>query len=270
MRRYFSLKTLDLAGPWVLFLLVVWVCWKTAALIWLILAPPQPPVARDIALSYQTTTNIPNLTGFSLFKENQVDLPSGQASVAQVPLKLEGIFLSQPASQSAAVIRVNNVSSRYRVGEQLEGTSQRLIAVAWDHIILGDSSGQRATLYFGDESATETGAASMQPAAVMDSAQSAQNAIGDAIRQLQSNPTGYLSQMGIQPSGQGYEITDAAPADLRNKLGLRSGDKIVSLNGRPLGQVQNDVRLLQQIQQQRSAQIEIRRGDQTMTIQQSF
>lgn len=57
---------------------------------------------------------------------------------------------------------------------------------------------------------------------------------------------------GIQSSTQGYEITDAAPADLRNKLGLRSGDKIVSLNGRPLGQVQNDVRLLQQIQQQRS------------------
>lgn len=270
MRRYFSLKTLDLAGPWVLFLLVVWACWKTAALIWLVLAPPQPPVARDIALSYQTATNIPNLTGFSLFKEQQVDLPSGQASVAQVPLKLEGVFLSQPSSRSAAVIRVNSVSTRYRVGEQLEGTSQRLIAVAWDHIILGDANGQRATLYFGDESATQAGAASVQPAAAVDSPQSAQNALGDAIRQLQSNPSGYLSQMGIQSSSQGYEITDAAPADLRNKLGLRSGDKIVSLNGRPLGQVQNDVRLLQQIQQQRSAQIEIRRGDQTMTIQQSF
>ncbi len=269
MRRYFSLKTLDLAGPWVLFILIVWLCWKTAALVWLVLAPPQPPGARDIALSYQTATNIPNLTGFSLFKENRVDLPSGQTT-SQVPLKLEGVFLGQPAHHSAAVIRVNNVSSRYRVGQELEGTSQRLIAVAWDHIILGDASGQRATLYFGDESATETSAPAMTRAPEVSSAQSPQNAIGDAIRQLQNNPTGYLSQMGVQPSGQGYEITDAAPAELRNKLGLRSGDKIVSLNGRPLGQVQNDVRLLQQIQQQRSAQIEIRRGEQTMTIQQSF
>ena len=270
MRRYFSLKTLDLAGPWVLFLLIVWVCWKTADLIWLVLAPPQPPVARDVALSYQSATNIPNLTGFSLFKENKVDLPSAQTSVAQVPLKLEGVFISQPAYQSAAVIRVNSVSSRYRVGQQLEGTTQRLIAVAWDHIILGDANGQRATLYFGDESAVETGAASMAPAPVLNSAQSAQDALGDAIRQLQTNPTAYLSQMGVQASPQGYELTDAVPAELRNKLGLRSGDKIVSLNGRPLGQVQNDVRLLQQIQQQRSAQIEIRRGEQTMTIQQSF
>lgn len=270
MRQYLSIKKLDLAGPWILFVLIVWLCWKAAALIWLVLAPPQPPAARDIALSYQSATNIPNLTGFSLFKENQVDLPSGQASAVSVPLKLEGVFLGQPVRYSAAVIRVNNLSSRYRIGQQLEGTTQRLIAVAWDHIILGDESGQRATLYFGDESATETNVASMAPAAETSSAQSPQNAIGDAIRQLQSNPTGYLSQMGVQPSGQGYEITDAAPAELRNKLGLRAGDKIVSLNGRPLGQVQNDVRLLQQIQQQRSAQIEIRRGEQTMTIQQSF
>jgi general secretion pathway protein C len=276
MRQYFSFKTLDLAAPWILFVLIVWLCWKLAALIWLILAPPQPPVAREIPLSYNQSMQVPNISGFSLFKENRVDLPSGQSSnEAQIPLKLEGIFLGRPARNSAAVIRANNVSNRYRMGQQIEGTNQRLIAVAWDHVTLGYGDGREATLYFGDEGAMVAGPATVTPttAALNNAnteAQQAQNALGDAIRQLQSNPSGYLSQMGVQPSDQGYEVSASAPAEIRNKLGLRPGDRIVSLNGRPLGQIQNDIRALQQIQQQRNAQIEIRRGEQTMTIQQNF
>ena len=274
MRQYFSLKTLDMTAPWLLFILVVWLCWKLAALIWLVLAPPQPPAARDIPLSYNQSLQVPNISGFSLFKANPVDLPSGQSiGETQIPLKLEGIFLGRPASNSAAVIRANNLSSRYRIGQQIEGTNQRLIAVAWDHVTLGYSDGRTAMLYFGDEGVMASAPEVMPMANVNNAnseAQQAQNKLGDAIRQLQSNPSGYLSQMGIQPSAQGYEISANAPAEIRNKLGLRPGDRIVSLNGRPLGQIQNDIQALQQIQQQRSAQIEIRRGEQTMTIQQSF
>lgn len=277
MRQYFSFKTLDLAAPWILFVLIVWLCWKLAALIWLVLAPPQPPVARDIPLSYQQSLQVPNVSGFPLFKENRVELPSGQqaSSEVQLPLKLEGIFLGRPARNSAAVIRVNNVSSRYRIGQQIEGTSQRLVAVAWDHVTLSSADGRQATLYFGDEGIMASGPVTPVPIAPGSNepnpqAQSGQDALGNAIRQLQTNPSGYLSQMGVQPTDQGYEISATAPAEIRNKLGLRPGDRIVSLNGRPLGQVQNDIRALQQIQQQRNAQIEIRRGEQTMTIQQSF
>lgn len=276
MRPYFSLerfspKKIDIAAPWILFVLVVWLCWKIAALIWLMIAPPQAPLARDIPLTGQSATVVPNITGFSLFKENQANL-SAQNTEPQLPLKLEGIFLAIPASQSAAVIRVNNVSSRYKVGQQLEGTSQRLAGVAWDHIRLSYANGRESTLYFGDQAANpvsglNTPAVAVTPA---NQPQNAQTAIGDAIRQLQSNPAGYLNQMGVQASGQGYEVTATAPQELRNKLGLRPGDRIVSLNGRPLGQVQNDIRVLEQIQQQRNAQIEIRRGEQTMTIQQNF
>lgn len=272
MQQYFSFKKLDIAAPWILFVLVVWLCWKIAALIWLLVAPPQPPVARDIALSTQTVSAVPNITGFSLFKENRAELAATQNMEVQVPLKLEGIFLAVPASQSAAVIRVNNVSSRYKVGQQLEGTSQRLLGVAWDHIRLGYSDGRESTLYFGDEAASNAAAVNVPVVAATpaNQPQNTQAAIGDAIRQLQNNPSAYLSQIGVQPTAQGYEVTAGAPAELRNKLGLRPGDKIVSLNGRPLGQVQNDVRVLEQIQQQRNAQIEIRRGEQTMTIQQNF
>ena len=272
MRKYMQLKKLDAAAPWVLFVLVVWLCWKLAALLWLLVAPPQSPVARDVA--YQPhTVSAPNISGFNLFKQQEAAMPAAQPDV---PLKLEGVFMGIPAQKSAAVIRAAEKSNRYRIGQQIEGSSVQLYSVAWDHVVLRDASGREISLYFGDQPTMAGGnpgagvanvpALSQAP----DEGQQAQAAIGDAIRQLQSNPTGYLNQMGVMPSSRGYEITASAPADMRNRLGLRPGDRIVSLNGRPLGQVQNDIRLLEQVQQQRSAQIEIRRGEQTMTIQQSF
>lgn len=271
MRKYMQLKKLDAAAPWVLFVLVVWLSWKLAALLWLVVAPPQSPVARDVA--YQPhTVSAPNISGFNLFRQQAAEMPAAQPDV---PLKLEGVFMGMPAQNSAAVIRAAEKSNRYRIGQQIEGSAMQLYSVAWDHVVLRDASGREISLYFGDQptmaggsGAAGNGAALSQMPA--DDGQQAQAALGDAIRQLQSNPSGYLNQMGVTPSGRGYEITASAPADVRNRLGLRPGDRIVSLNGRPLGQVQNDIRLLEQVQQQRSAQIEIRRGEQTMTIQQSF
>ncbi|MGM7389575.1 PDZ domain-containing protein, partial [Acinetobacter baumannii] len=57
---------------------------------------------------------------------------------------------------------------------------------------------------------------------------------------------------------------------LRNKLGLRPGDRIVSLNGQTVGQGQTDVQLLEQARRAGQVKIEIKRGDQVMTIQQNF
>jgi general secretion pathway protein C len=79
-----------------------------------------------------------------------------------------------------------------------------------------------------------------------------------------------LAQMGLNSSNKGYEITANVPANMRARLGLRPGDRIISLNGQTLGQPTNDARLLDQVKQQRRAQIEVQRGEQTMTIQQSF
>lgn len=81
----------------------------------------------------------------------------------------------------------------------------------------------------------------------------------------------YMKNMGVNAtSGQGYEVTDQTPAALRNKLGLRAGDRILSLNGQAVGQGQSDVQLLEQAKKDGAVRIEIKRGDQVMTIQQSL
>ncbi|MFN3563903.1 MAG: PDZ domain-containing protein, partial [Moraxella osloensis] len=99
----------------------------------------------------------------------------------------------------------------------------------------------------------------------------ASSAIGGAIQGLQQNASGYLSQMGVAATGQGYLVTDAMSAALKNRLGLQTGDKVLSVNGQNVGQnPTQDAQLLRQVQQAGQAQIQVQRGDQVVTVRQSF
>ena len=111
--------------------------------------------------------------------------------------------------------------------------------------------------------ATSTGASTSPSVAT--------SAIGGAIQGLQQNASGYLSQMGVAATGQGYLVTDAMSAGLKNRLGLQTGDKVLSVNGQNVGQnPTQDAQLLRQVQQAGQAQIQVQRGDQVVTVRQSF
>lgn len=269
------LRKLDSLAPWVLTITLFWICWQLARIFWLIAAPPQAPLAREMMLGGGQQMSIPNVTGFMLFKEQRPDLaPAATTAMVNVPMQLEGVFVGRPMARSAAVIRVNNLSKHYRVGQQIPEAQLELVAVEWNQVTFKRPDGQLATLKFGQQgvdavasSPTTTSSSSATP---QNQAQQVDQALSEAISQLSTNPAAYLTRMGVMATGQGYEITPNVPPEVRSQLGLRPGDRIVSVNGQTLGQPQNDAQLLEQVRQQRRAQIEIQRGDQTMTIQQSF
>ena len=61
------------------------------------------------------------------------------------------------------------------------------------------------------------------------------------------------------------------PSALKNRLGLQTGDKVLSVNGQSVGQnPSQDAQLLQQVQRQGQAQIQVQRGEQVVTVRQSF
>lgn len=272
------LQRLDPLAPWLLGVLVLWLCWQLAAVFWLMVAPPQPPTSRLLALGNGMQNSAPNITGFALFKEDRPALanPAQPAFAVTVPIRLEGVFVSRPMARSAAVLRVNNQSRHYRVGQTIEESQLTLVGVSWNQVMLQRPDGSLARLKFNEDLASgpenpPVGAVNTPLIQTPQSqAQQVDAMLDEASRQLASNPAGYLSQMGLTASGRGYEITDAVPANLRSRLGLRAGDRIISLNGQTLGQPANDARLIDQVKQQRRAQIEVQRGEQTMTIQQSF
>src|SRR5690606_31553770 len=97
-----------------------------------------------------------------------------------------------------------------------------------------------------------------------------QNALGQAVQKIQEDRDQYLKDMGVNAASGGYEVTARTPAALRSKLGLQPGDRIMSLNGQAVGQGQSDAQLLEQARREGQVKIEIKRGDQVMTIQQNF
>ncbi len=265
----FSFSKLDSIAPWLLLITIGWLCWQLASVFWLLITPPTAPQARVVALGGGSTSNIPNVIGFKLFAENST---ASGASQPNVPMTLEGVFVAQPESRSAAVINVNNASLRYRVGQKIEGTSYQLFAVSWNQVTLQGDDGTMQQLKFGDSNASAiTNAAVGQGMPQQSNAQQAQAALSDAIQQMRTNPNAYLGQVGLSATGgRGYEVTSNASANVRAKMGLRPGDRIVSVNGQPVGNPANDAQLLQQVQQTRNAQVQIQRGEQTLTIQQNF
>ncbi|WP_151981843.1 type II secretion system protein N [Acinetobacter guerrae] len=262
----------DQLSALVLIFLILWLCWKLASLFWWVVAPPQAMQFDRVELG-SMQAQIPNITSFSLFSE-----PTATAANDTQNFELQGVMIGYPDRFSSAVIKVNDKAERYRVGDTIDNSAYQLSEVYWDHVVLRQNSGAVREVRFKGlenglyqpivppaQSASTTSA--VPPAA----SQSSNAVIGQAIQQMQQNRDQYLQNMGVSAAnGSGYEVTDRTPSALRNTLGLRPGDRILSVNGQTVGQGQNDVQLLEQVKREGQVKIEIKRGDQVMTIQQSF
>ncbi|OTG69395.1 general secretion pathway protein [Acinetobacter sp. ANC 4470] len=266
-------KQADRAAPVFLILLILYLCWKLASIFWLFVAPPQVMQVERIALGSQQP-QVPNITSFALFQE----VGGAAATDESINLALQGVMVGYPSQFSSAVIKVNEVADRYRVGENIANTSYQLAEVYWDRAVLRQSNGTTRELKFkGIENGLDQSI--VQPVANASSANNQvtqtpqsqeQNALGQAVQKIQQDREQYLKDMGVNAAGEGYEVTSRTPAALRSKLGLQPGDRIMSLNGQAVGQGQGDAQLLEQARREGQVKIEIKRGDQVMTIQQDF
>ena len=270
--QQFRWQQFDKTSAFILALLILWLCWKLASLFWLVVAPPQPMQFDRVALGSQQA-QVPNISSFALFNE-----PAATAAQDNVNVELQGVLLGYPSYLSSAVIKLNDTAERYRVGETIGSTSYQLAEVYWDHVILKQGNGATREVKFKglDNGLYQPIAPVLNPQAAAPQTpppaqNSSQSALGQAIQQMQENREQYLKNMGVSGGGSdGYEISDRTPTNLKNTLGLRSGDRILSINGQTVGQGLSEVQLLEQVRREGHAKIEIKRGDQVMTIQQSF
>lgn len=267
-------KQADRIAPLLLILLILYLCWKLANIFWLLVAPPQVMQLERVELGSQQP-QVPNISSFALFHE------AGKTAAAEdnVNLILQGVVVGHPNQFSSAVIKVNDQADRYRVGESIAPTSYQLAEVHWDRVVLRQSNGTTRELQFKgienglDQSIVQPAATSLpttnnQVTPSMPSQE--QNALGQAVQKIQEDRDQYLKDMGVNAASGGYEVTARTPAALRSKLGLQPGDRIMSLNGQAVGQGQSDAQLLEQARREGQVKLEIKRGDQVMTIQQNF
>jgi len=261
----------------IMLIATLYFAWRMAGLLWLIAGQDQADLAKPTPVtSAAAPVNIDSsrLASFMIFKApiNQAISENTNAPDTSLQLKLDGVFAGSSQDQSSAIIseQGQGVGKLYRVGQQVLGGAV-LSAVYVDRVLL-QRNGQEEVLRFiksnllgGDPPPSVTTSSS-----AANQANKARNLLSNAIQRLDSDASAYLNEMGLIASNQGYEITDNTPSHIRRNLGLKAGDRVVRLNGQTLGNVQLDKNLLQQIQQTGRARIEIQRGGQHLTIEQSF
>ena len=266
-------KQADRAAPILLALLILYLCWKLASIFWLLMAPPQIIQLERVELGSQQP-QVPNLSSFALFQE------AGKSAAADenINLVLQGVVVGYPSQFSSAVIKVNDVADRYRVGESIDTTSYQLAEVYWDRVVLRQNNGMTRELPFKrienglDQAIVQpvVNASSSNHQSIQAVPSQESSALGQAVQKIQEDREQYLKDMGVNAASGGYEVTSRTPAALRSKLGLQPGDRIMSLNGQAVGQGQSDAQLLEQARREGQVKLEIKRGDQVMTIQQNF
>ncbi len=93
-------------------------------------------------------------------------------------------------------------------------------------------------------------------------------AIGNVVQsyrdRLQQDPAGTLNSLGVAPvsssGAQGYRVDSLASSPYLAQTGLQAGDVVLSVNGRPVGDIQQDQAEIDNIVAQGSARLEVQRG----------
>lgn len=209
------------------------------------------------------------------------------------------------ANPSAAIVAQRGKPGlRYKVGENLPGNA-KLIEVRTDRIILR-RAGVKETLMFPKiksqlvADATEADETDEQPsprsnntsrlpntgpsttrattgdtpgasAANEDNSSPAPEDMVDTYREkLSDDAAGTLNELGIESvdssGAAGYRIADTAQSPYLRQTGLQSGDVILSVNGRPVGDIEQDQLEIENIMAQGSARIEVQRGSRRFFI----
>ena len=301
------LDILNRFSGWLLLLALGWLCWVAARLLWLLLAPPLAPALPLLPLQNLTGSVTDNSSLFTIFADADPIAASVQPPPNVI---LKGVLLAVPDSASSALLDVNGMVKNYRIGDSLQETGYTLVAVDWRSVVIADGAAKQSIISMADAMPLDqTGMiangmsnqrlpnntfnndalASALPQTTLPNldgaplnsndtnneanpnANNPNSAIDEAVNELQENPASYLSRMGVMASGEGYQVTAAMPSGLRNRLGLEPGDRVMSVNGQSVGNNPGqDANVLQQVQKSGAAQIEVKRGEQVITIRQQF
>jgi general secretion pathway protein C len=102
-------------------------------------------------------------------------------------------------------------------------------------------------------------------AGAVNSSQSVASIVQTYRDRLQSDPVGTLHSLGVSPvandAAQGYRLDSIANSPYLAQTGLQPGDVILSVNGRPVGDVQQDHMEIDNVLAQGSARLEVQRGN---------
>lgn len=237
--------------------------WQLVRLLWTIITPLSPlgawqPQAAVIASPAERRAL------FASFDPFFRSAPQGPASatVTALGLTLFGININEATGGGSAIIAgEDGVQSSYAVGDEI-APGVRLVGVAFDHVLL-DRGGARESLFLDQSGeAAIANASTPLPAPTPEiglAAASGANASGEmspeslkaGVGFAPRTESGRVTGLVVQPQGDGAIFRAA---------GLRPGDVIRSVNGRPIGSASDAAALANQIAPGARISLEVERG----------
>lgn len=237
--------------------------WQIVRLLWTIITPLSPlgawqPQAAVISSPAERRAL------FASFDPFFRSAPQGPASatVTAVGLTLFGININEATGGGSAIIAgEDGVQSSYAVGDEI-APGVRLVGVAFDHVLL-DRGGARESLFLDQSGeAAIANASTPLPAPTSEvglAAASGTNASGEmspeslkaGVGFAPRTESGRVTGLVVQPQGDGAIFRAA---------GLRPGDVIRSVNGRPIGSASDAAALANQIAPGARISLEVERG----------
>lgn len=258
-------------GPTLLsVLLVLLLAWLLADLTWSFIpqhAPAAAPNAGPAAALHQVDAN--RVADQHLF--GVAGAPTGNGANAPdttLALTLHGIVAGKRASDSRALIVVNGDEEPYAVGAQLPGGAV-IRSIYPDRVLLArDGRLEALRLPTTDSSGGAAGnpPAMMQPQAMAPPTQS----LGQLRQEIANNPQRLMDvvrAMPVMDHGKltGYRIYPAGNPAQFNQLGLRPGDVVSAVNGIPLTDPGQSMRVLSSLKTSEQVSVTLIRNGQTQT-----
>lgn len=240
---------------------------------WLMVKPPLPPlVMAPLSPAATTSTfSVEPLLAAHLFGQASQELTGGRLDnlpISSLNLVLTGVIAA--AGGGYALISVNNQPQEpFAIGQSVTGGAV-LQAVYPDRVVIQRNGALESLLLEGaDKPAPGVEASAPMPA------YTPAPAPGNVVRETSNNhyavqreqlaaqmrTPDFLRQAMMTPaSGGGFQVQQLQPGSLYEKLGLRNGDVIKSVNGQAINSAEDAIRLYQEMGNVAAAQIEVMRG----------
>lgn len=253
----------DLAPLLLAALLGALLIWQFVRLLWTIVTPLSPlgawqPQTAVIASPAERRALFASVDPF--FRTGVQGAAS--ATVTALGLTLFGVNINEATgSGSASIAGEDGVQTSYAVGEEI-APGVKLVGVAFDHVLL-DRGGARESLFLdqsGDAAVAAPATVLPAPTPEMGAAAPAGTGTGgelspDSLKAgvafAPRTENGRVTGLVVQPQGDGAVFRAA---------GLRPGDVIRGVNGRPIGSAGDAAALASQIAPGARISLEIERG----------
>ena len=265
--------------------LVVLVLGILATLWWtfvFFMAGPEPlPVEVSAVTSTRDVPDIPidRIVAMNLFGEpNREAAPRTETlSETKLSLVLHGVFVADKADASTALISQRNNNPRlYAIADRLPGNA-RLEEVFRDRVVVS-RGGVRENLSFKrgdqlirpgvrrsntDRAQSSSHLSSSSPKAQRNPRSLIERTLAKHRDEIDRDPRKFIETLGLTTSERGGYLLGTF-AD--NDAGLERGDRLISLNGKPVGNAEQDRHQLESILAGRSVEVQIQRGEQRITF----